>query len=394
MFRAFRHRDYRLYYFGQGLSLIGSWMQTTALAWLAFQLTGQSSWSAAVAVGMILPTALLAPVAGLLADRMSKKQLILWTQSAFAMQATGLACYGLWGHATPMGLVLFAWLGGVVQAVDLPTRLSFLKELTSLEDLPNAVALNSVQFNLARALGPALAGWIMSIADPALCFAINAFSYLAVLGCLASIRVRGEPIAKGAGYRGNMELLTALKRQPTLAGLIALAAGVALFGWPLLSLLPQVASVGLGWQAEGHGWLLSALGAGAMLSALAIAAWGQPDNLWWRLRLGLLLLAMGELVLAWVARAGDGPLTGGLAGSTLAGMGLILVLASAQGAVQQQVDDAIRGRMMALWTMGLSTASPIGSVLFGPLADWAGHSAALLVMAIGVLVLLSTCLKR
>ena len=119
--------------------MIGSWMQTTALAWLAFQLTGQSSWSAAVAVGMILPTALLAPVAGLLADRMSKKQLILWTQSAFAMQATGLACYGLWGHATPMGLVLFAWLGGVVQAVDLPTRLSFLKELTSLEDLPNAV---------------------------------------------------------------------------------------------------------------------------------------------------------------------------------------------------------------------------------------------------------------
>jgi hypothetical protein len=227
-----------------------------------------------------------------------------------------------------------------------------------------------------------------------LCFAINAFSYLAVLGCLASIRVRGEPIAKGAGDRGNMELITALKRQPTLAGLIALAAGVALFGWPLLSLLPQVASVGLGWQAEGHGWLLSTLGAGAMLSALAIAAWGQPDNLWWRLRLGLLLLAVGELVLAWVARAGDGPLIGGLAGSTLAGMGLILVLASAQGAVQQQVDDAIRGRMMALWTMGLSTASPIGSVLFGPLADWAGHSAALLVMAIGVLGLLSTCLKR
>lgn len=131
-----------------------------------------------------------------------------------------------------------------------------------------------------------------------------------------------------------------------------------------------------------------------MLSALAIAAWGQPANLWWRLRAGLLLLAMGELVLAWVAREGEGPLAGGLAGSTLAGMGLILVLASAQGAVQQNVDDAIRGRMMALWTMGLSLASPLGSMIFGPLADWAGHSAALMVMAVGILGLLCPCLRR
>lgn len=235
MFRALKHRDYRLYYFGQGLSLIGSWMQTTALAWLAFQLTGQSSWSAAVAVGMLLPTAILAPLAGLLADRMAKKRLILWTQSAFAVQATGLAFYGMGGHATPTGLVLFAWMGGMVQAVDLPTRLSFLKELTSLEDLPNAVALNSVQFNLARALGPALAGWIMSFADPFLCFAINAASYLSVLACLAAISARGEPISRVIGDRGNMELLATLRRQPGLASLIALAAGVALFGWPLLS---------------------------------------------------------------------------------------------------------------------------------------------------------------
>ena len=192
MFHALRHRDYQLYYFGQGLSLIGSWMQTTALAWLAFHLTGQSSWTAAVAIGMILPTAILAPLAGILADQVQKRRLVLASQTAFGMQAAALAAYAWLGSPTAWGLVAFAWLGGVVQAIDLPTRLSFLKDLTSRDDLPNAVALNSVQFNLARALGPAVAGWIISVADPAWCFAANAGSYIAVLGCIGLIRARGE----------------------------------------------------------------------------------------------------------------------------------------------------------------------------------------------------------
>lgn len=387
MFRALRHRDYRLYYFGQGLSLIGSWMQTTALAWLAYNLTGQSSWTAAVAIGMILPTAILAPLAGILADRVPKRGLVLASQTAFGLQATALAFYTSAGSPTAWGLVAFAWLGGMVQAVDLPTRLSFLKDLTSREDLPNAVALNSVQFNLARALGPALAGWIISVADPAWCFAANAASYLAVLGCIGLIRARGEPILRQAGEAAP-SFAKVLTNSPGLAFFVALATGTALFGWPMLSLLPQVAAEGLGWHAAGHGWLLSAVGGGAMVAAIGIAAWGNDDNFWWRVRGGLLLTALGQGVLAGAAALTEGAGVAGLGGAALAGMGLIMVLASAQGAVQQLADDRCRGRAMALWTMGLSLATPVGNAVFGPLADAAGHPLALMVMMLGMVALL------
>jgi len=386
MFRALRHRDYRLYYFGQGLSLIGSWMQTTALAWLAFQLTGQSSWTAAVAIGMILPTAVLAPLAGVLADRVSKRRLVLASQSAFGLQAAALAAYAWLGSPTAWGLVAFAWLGGAIQAIDLPTRLSFLKDLTSRDDLPNAVALNSVQFNLARALGPAVAGWIISVADPAWCFAANAASYLAVLGCIAFIRARGEPMPRERG--SAVTFISVLRNQAGLAFFVALATGAALFGWPMLSLLPQVASDGLGWHAAGHGWLLSAVGGGAMLSALGIAAWGSGANFWWRLRGGLLLTALGQGVLAGAATLTEGAGIAGLAGAALAGMGLIMVLATAQAAVQQLADDRSRGRAMALWTMGLSIATPVGNAIFGPLADAFGHPLALAGMMAGTLSLM------
>jgi MFS family permease len=390
MFRALRHRDYRLYYFGQGLSLIGSWMQTTALAWLAFHLTGQSSWTAAVAIGMILPTAVLAPLAGVLADRVPKRRLVLASQSAFGLQAAALAAYAWLGSPTAWGLVGFAWLGGAVQAIDLPTRLSFLKDLTSRDDLPNAVALNSVQFNLARALGPAVAGWIISVADPAWCFAANAASYLAVLGCVAFIRARGEPAPKDMG--SEVTYMSVLRNQAGLAFFVALATGAALFGWPMLSLLPQVAADGLGWHAAGHGWLLSAVGGGAMLSALGIAAWGSGANFWWRLRGGLLLTALGQGVLAGAATLTGGAGIAGLAGAALAGMGLIMVLATAQAAVQQLADDRSRGRAMALWTMGLSIATPVGNAIFGPLADAFGHPLALTVMMTGTLSLVALVL--
>ncbi len=387
MFHALRHRDYRLYYFGQGLSLIGSWMQTTALAWLAFHLTGQSSWTAAVAIGMILPTAILAPLAGILADQVQKRRLVLASQTAFGMQAAALAAYAWLGSPTAWGLVAFAWLGGVVQAIDLPTRLSFLKDLTSRDDLPNAVALNSVQFNLARALGPAVAGWIISVADPAWCFAANAGSYIAVLGCIGLIRARGEPVPLRTGDRPP-SFVTVLRDGRGLGFFIFLATGAALFGWPMLSLLPQVAADGLGLNAVGHGWLLSAVGGGAMVSALGIAAWGNDANLWLRVRFGLLLTALGQGVLAGSSALANAAVGAALAGAAMAGMGLIMVLATAQGAVQQLADDRSRGRAMALWTMGLSIATPVGNAVFGPLADAFGHPVTLAVMMTGTLSLM------
>ena len=152
-FQALRHRDYRLYFYSQAISLIGTWLQQAALVWLAYDLTGLSRWTGLVSMATILPTAFLAPFSGWLADRFPKKKIVQLAQTGMLLQAASLAALVWLGHATPERLVLWSLFAGMMQAIDLPTRLSYIKELTGPEDLANAVALNSMQFNLARALG-------------------------------------------------------------------------------------------------------------------------------------------------------------------------------------------------------------------------------------------------
>jgi len=177
IFRALRHRDYRLYFWGQAVSLVGTWLQQAALVWLAYELTGLSTWTGLVSMATILPTAFIAPFSGWLADRFAKKRIVQLAQTGMLVQAATLAVLVWAGQATPERLVLWSLFAGLLQAIDLPTRLSFIKELTGPEDLANAVALNSMQFNLARALGPALAAGLLALVGPAWCFALNAFSY-------------------------------------------------------------------------------------------------------------------------------------------------------------------------------------------------------------------------
>lgn len=178
IFRALRHRDYRLYFWGQAVSLVGTWLQQAALVWLAYDLTGLSTWTGLVSMATILPTAFLAPFSGWLADLFAKKRIVQLAQTGMLIQAASLAILVWAGQATPERLVLWSLFAGLLQAIDLPTRLSFIKELTGPEDLANAVALNSMQFNLARALGPALAaggvgfggaGMLLRIERPQLC---------------------------------------------------------------------------------------------------------------------------------------------------------------------------------------------------------------------------------
>lgn len=390
IFRALRHRDYRLYFWGQAVSLVGTWLQQAALVWLAYDLTGLSTWTGLVSMATILPTAFLAPFSGWLADLFAKKRIVQLAQTGMLIQAASLAILVWAGQATPERLVLWSLFAGLLQAIDLPTRLSFIKELTGPEDLANAVALNSMQFNLARALGPALAAGLLALVGPACCFALNALSYAAVLAVLWAMRARGETMEGTVARGGIWEGARFALNHPPVGRLLVLVSLVALAGWPVLSLLPQVAVQRLGWHEAGYGTLLSAVGVGAVLSSLLVARRGFSASPLVYLRTGIVIAALGELVLAH-APAG----WCGMAGAFLLGMGLILFIPTAQGVVQMAAVDGVRGRVMALWTMGMSLATPIGNAVTGPLADRYGVSMVLTGMAgLMVCLLAGTARKR
>jgi MFS family permease len=388
-FRALRHRDYRLYFWGQAISLVGTWLQQAALVWLAYDLTGLSTWTGLVSIATILPTVFIAPFSGWLADRFPKKRIVQLAQTGMLLQAASLAALVWMEQATPERLVLWSLIAGILQSIDLPTRLSFLKELTGPEDLANAVALNSMQFNLARALGPALAAGLLALVGPAWCFALNSLSYLAVLGSLWAMRALGHTThAPGAG-KGIWEGVRFAACNPPVGRLLVLVSLVSLAGWPVLSLLPQVAVERLAWHETGYGGLLSAVGAGAVLASILVAKRRPGTSPWLFLRAGIVVASAGELVLAFATNG-----LAGLAGAFLLGMGLILFIPTAQAVVQVTAADSVRGRVMALWTMGMSLATPVGNAVTGPLADRHGVSVVLASMAALMLCLLAGTFKK
>src|SRR5207245_4709030 len=191
-FRSLRHRNYRLYFFGQMVSLTGTWMQNAALVWLAFRLTDESKWAALVSAAQILPTFFFGAWGGALADRWPKRSLIFLTQSAFLVLALLLAGLTFAQVITPWQLLLVNAASGLVQALDLPARLAFVMDMAGREDLMNAVALNSLLFNVARVVGPGISGFLMRWLAPEACFLTNALSYAAVLWALARMDITGS----------------------------------------------------------------------------------------------------------------------------------------------------------------------------------------------------------
>lgn len=370
-FRSLRHRNYRLYFCGQLISLLGSWMQTTALMWLAFALTQRSKWPALIAAAQILPTFLLGVWAGGLADRWPKRTLILRTQAAFLVVALTLAVLVLQGHMTSPWLLLCVTIAhGLVQAIDFPARLAFVMDLVGREDLVNAVGLNSMMFNVARALGPAVAGWVLATWGPGICFAANAFSYLAVLAALALMD--DASIAPGPPpeqpHTSLLEGFHYLVGRPALALLIGLAAVVGLAGWPFLSLLPAFAEKVLLLQEGGYSSMLSATGFGALAAASTVARFGSMEHRRLFIGMGVTFLSIALVTLSCV-----NTLPAAMAACALAGFGLILFFATSQAVIQLSAGPHNRGRLMGIWAMVLSAAVPVGNLLTGPAADTWGE---------------------
>jgi MFS family permease len=365
-FRSLRHRNYRLYFFGQMVSLTGTWMQNAALVWLAYDLTQESRWAALVNAAQILPTFFFGAWGGALADRRPKRSLIFLTQSAFLVLALLLAGLTFAGVITPWQLVVVTAASGLVQAIDLPARLAFVMDLAGREDLMNAVALNSLLFNVARVLGPAISGFLMRSLAPEACFFVNALSYAAVLWALARMDIAGSVklTENNKGMRSLLEGLAYLAGRKELAFLLSLAIVLSLCGWPSQTLLPALARDVLGSDEVGYSWMLSGTGLGALAAAWTLATFGSMEERRQLIRAGVGLVTAGLLTLSGARNL---PLAMGCCG--LIGFGLILFLATSQSIVQLSAGEHNRGRVMAIWAMTQSAAIPLGSLLAGVAAD-------------------------
>jgi MFS family permease len=364
-FRALRHRNYALYFVGQMVSLTGTWLQTAVLLWLVHEWTGQNSWPAWIMVAAVGPTTLLGPWGGALSDRFGRRGLLVVTQIALGLIALAVTVTVWLDLASPGLLLVLVLLNGIVIAVDFPARLAFVTELVGVDDVPNAVALNALMFNVARLVGPALAVVLLPGLGPGPCILLNALSYIAVvLALLAmdSTQLHRSPAPKVRPRLG--EGLAYLGQRPRLVLLLILTGMMSLFGWPVLALLPGLAERHLSGGHDLYGLLLSSIGIGALLAALTVATFTGPTRRLIFLGTGVVLSASSLLFLAQTRSPTLACLAAGGVGS-----GLILFFATSQAITQLSAANHNRGLIMGIYGSVISGAQPMGLLVFGPLAD-------------------------
>ncbi|MFA4945794.1 MAG: MFS transporter [Lentisphaeria bacterium] len=370
LFRSLKHRNFRLFFMGQGISLIGTWMQMMAVAWLVWRLSHSAWLLGLIGFSARIPTFLMAPFAGVLVDRVDRHRLIIGTQVLAMAQALMLAGLMYSGRLTVWHIVALSLLLGFINALDMPARQSFLVQMLDRpEDLTNAIALNSSLVNGARLVGPAVAGILIAGAGEALCFLLNGLSYLAVIAGLLLMRV--PPTARmgprtailanlGEGFRYAFGF-------PPIRALLLLLALVSLAGASYTQLLPIFAQQILHGDARTQGFLVSAAAAGALAGALYLAGRRSVRGLgrviaWAPAVFGAGLVALGLSPWLWLT----------LAVMPVVGLGLIIQMASTNTVLQTIVDDDKRGRVMSFYSMAFMGMVPLGSLLAGSLAHFIG----------------------
>jgi len=390
-FAALKHRNFRLFFIGQLVSLIGTWMQTTAQGWLVYQLTGSKVLLGTVAAVGTFPMLLFALLGGSVADRYPKRTIILWTQTAMMLTAFLFATLVASGHITTWHILLLAALGGVAMAFDMPARQSFMVEMTNREDLMNAVSLNSSIVNGARVAGPAVAGLIMAHVGIAWCFLLNGVSFIAVIVGLFLMRLPAfiPPARPASTQRHVIEGFAYVAKHRRVRILLLLFSVVGIFGWSYSVLLPAYATDILHVGETGYGALLSANGLGALAGALTVAAWGSrvPPR---RMILGGLWLFSIMLMLVAIVRWY--PLV--LICLAIGGWGMILYFSTTNTLIQSSVSHAMRGRVMGIWALLFGGMMPVGGLESGFLSHavgvpWTVATGAIICAAAGVVTWLA-----
>jgi MFS family permease len=381
--RAFHHRNFRLFFGGQVISLIGTWMQRVALSWLVYRLTDSAFALGLVSFMAQFPSFVLAPVGGVLADRWDRRRLVIVTQVLFMLQAGVLATLVLAGSITVWQIVVLAAILGTITGFDIPARQSLLVELVEgPEDLANAIALNSSFFNAARLIGPAIAGLLIGLVGEGLVFAADAVSYLAVLAGLFAIRLPSRPaqperppilrtLREGFGYAFGF---------PPIRAILVLLAMLSLLGMPYVVLMPIFASDILRGGPKTLGFLVSAAGLGALAGALYLAARSSVRGLGRVIVVSSTIFGVGLIAFALSRSEWLSALV-----LMAAGFGLMAATASSNTILQTIVDDDKRGRVMSLYTMAFMGMAPFGGLLAGVLASRIGASYTVLAGGVAVL---------
>ncbi len=378
--RALRYRNYRLFFGGQCISLIGTWMQSIALSWLVYRMTDSAFILGIVGFAGQIPAFLLAPFAGVLADRWNKHRMIVATQSLAMVQAMILAALALTSTIAVWHIVVLSLFLGIINAFDIPTRQSFILEMIeSKEDLPNAIALNSSMFNGARLVGPSIAGITIAAVGEGTCFLLNAVSYLAVIGALLAMRIPPR-ISDGRRQHVLRDLRSGFRYVygfSPIRDILLLLALVSLMGMPFTVLMPVVARDILRGDAHTYGFLMGAVGVGALSGAIYLASRKSVVGLSRWIPRAASLFGAG-LVFFAVSRS----LWLSLVMLLVVGFGMMVQMASSNTLLQTLAEDDKRGRVMSFYTMAFMGMVPFGSLWAGSAASRIGATPTILISGI------------
>ena len=381
--RAFRHRNYQLFFSGQLVSLTGTWMQSVAESWLVFRLTGSAALLGVTSFATLAPVFLFATLGGLLADRVDRRRILIVTQSLSMILPLTLAALTLSGHVRVWHVFLLATCLGIVNAFDIPARQSFVVEMVGREDLTNAIALNSSMVNGARVVGPAVAGMLVAAVGEGWCFLINGVSYLGVIAGLAMMRVprRPRPHARRSAWRDTVEGFRFATKTAPIRALLILLGLLSFAGMPYSVLMPVFAESILGAGPQGLGLLMGASGLGALAGALALLSRRGVRGLgrWVAVSaaaFGVALIAFSFSRTFWLSALLLIPV----------GAAMMVEMAASNTLLQAMVPDALRGRVMALYSMMFMGMAPFGALFAGWMAERIG---APITVAIGGVVCLA-----
>jgi MFS family permease len=368
--RALRHRNFRLFFSGQSISLIGTWMTRLATSWLVYRLTGSAFLLGVVGFAGQIPTFLLAPFAGVWIDRLKRRNVLLFTQILAMLQSLALAVLTLTHHINIHEIIWLSAFQGAINAFDMPGRQTFLVEMVEdKRDLGNAIAMNSSMVNLARLVGPSLAGAVIAISGEGYCFLIDGLSYLAVIASLLAMRLKPAIIKRTAD-----SVITQLKEGWSYVSsfvpirtILLLFALVSLMGWPFTVLMPIFAGTILRGGPHTLGFLMGAVGIGALISAISLAVRRTVLGLGKMIPIstaafGLGLIVFGTSRVLWLS----------LLMMFVCGFGMMQQMAASNTIIQTIVEESKRGRVMSFYTVAFVGMAPFGSLLAGGLAHAIG----------------------
>ena len=384
-FAALKHYNYRLWFYGQMVSLMGTWMQITAQGYLIYQLTGSPAYLGLVGFVGGLPAWLFTLFGGVVADRISRRNMMVITQTAMLVLAFILAALTFTKVVQPWHIIVLAFLLGIANAFDAPARVAFVTELVSRQDMTNAIALNSTMFNIATVVGPSVAGLTYAAFGPAWCFTLNGISFIAVIVALLFMRIKPiVPPARRATVLADLkEGLRYVFSHSLILSLIGSVGLVSIFGIGMMTLLPAWATNILHGNVTTNGWLVSARGFGSLVSALMLAYLGSRKfrgKLW---TVGAFIMPGMLFIFAWIRWL---PLS--LATLAAVGWSFMMIMNNSNALMQSNVPDHLRGRVMSVYTLVFFGSMPLGALFAGTFAQKYGEPLTVMLGA-GVLMALA-----